>query len=1432
MSLQIAVAHTGQRLDADPVAFGSVEALKQWISIATEIPSEYQILLTTQGKHVKVQALLTEKEIFVYSRELSNNPQTAISSTPLPDDFTPDDPPNTLSNNTDLRAWQALFQSRRDWAFSLLERSHSMSRIASKHFAEQSTIEKATQVAVGNHDSHIKGLQQKYQAAKEWYDGVEKEASDNLRRLDADFGQLGSIPAKIQFVQFLAKDMRSAHAVQSARKLSQGRLASLQEFLDVESIKLATGTSKRVRESFGKRINGMSTQLERIGAQYQELLSTVGQSQSRSLVDDTEEPLRLYNEIDAVAKKIESDFEHVMGLEASSKSVAQVSKMALLHTRNFLPAILEYSIEMNDLVRRAVEQKNAAMRNAVESMQGISNIESIISGLNRELEQIDVPEEGVAAFELISLVGRLPYVYGTLLVEAVRRREWIERIEQDTASLAEEMATFQEEEERRRKKWLKPIADVINLEAVQGGASGFEMNVQPENNSWPTVNREDLHGFLLILQGLEGQQSEADALALAIKDLDRPTKQQIKRAKNFKMGSVHEPAFGKGSQLLVRGDDELRVLKEANMKLEDELKGSKSRVRRLEDLLHRQSNSRLSIGGAPPVFGHQSPGDPSTPTVDAHSPHSLSRRSSVASRRLSTNQGQDEKRRIMRLEQELAAEKESRANLEKAAQARRDEDAEQQRRFEEAMSTKNNIMENMKAQQKEFSDERRSLEEEIQAFKSRIEEAEDELDRVLGSRDNERNGMDMRVQDLVAELEQTRNDAKGSQAQAREQIKSLQAELIDRKAVKTQELEALTAACTVLSPDTVAPSDYSALILQIEDLANKSFERQKELEQAVAIAKSDTESMLIRVHDQEQDFRTRREEQDKELSAVREELAAEQAKLTSVTTELRDERAHLHDLREKFAEGETGSEELRKRIEEEEEKVGRLRADLAEKNSYANSLDVELMRVEKKLRKYEELDSSRSHLRVARAKELSQRLYTQHERLVRLLESMGFVITHENGAMVLQRASKLGNSTVMTDTNAGLSRSTSATPPAPLKRFLEDIGDLSFLQWADSAKPEEEDTRYKQLIAKLDLFNTEVFSDAVAKRMRDMEHTARKWQKEARAYRDKSHRFQAEAHEKIAYRSFKDGDLALFLPTRNNAHRPWAAFNVGAPHFFLREQDSHRLHGKEWLVARISKVEERVVDLSKTLDGVPRASTDGRSIASSNAVSVEDDNPFELSDGLRWYLLDATEEKAMAPGTPGIKGAVTVKSSLETGQGEMQKKKSSMDPALQLGKSLDSRRSSGNSKKSIPVVGGRTSTEALSPAEHGESGPNSTAGTRGASPAGAHGPSHLRETESSGIIRSGDRTVQDLSGDNGSSSHQFSPQKSSMSGPSHLSNSGILRAAATSSPNKNRVRSQDDVRISSPTASPRKQLQSSRKGSIWDSFLQYDITYNGGKPKK
>jgi autophagy-related protein 11 len=60
MSLQVLVAHTGQRLRADPTSFGSLDAFKSWLSDALAVNPTSQILLTAQGKQAKLQALLIE----------------------------------------------------------------------------------------------------------------------------------------------------------------------------------------------------------------------------------------------------------------------------------------------------------------------------------------------------------------------------------------------------------------------------------------------------------------------------------------------------------------------------------------------------------------------------------------------------------------------------------------------------------------------------------------------------------------------------------------------------------------------------------------------------------------------------------------------------------------------------------------------------------------------------------------------------------------------------------------------------------------------------------------------------------------------------------------------------------------------------------------------------------------------------------------------------------------------------------------------------------------------------------------------------------------------------------------------------------------------------------------------------------------------------
>ncbi|KIK54177.1 hypothetical protein GYMLUDRAFT_48975 [Collybiopsis luxurians FD-317 M1] len=124
-------------------------------------------------------------------------------------------------------------------------------------------------------------------------------------------------------------------------------------------------------------------------------------------------------------------------------------------------------------------------------------------------------------------------------------------------------------------------------------------------------------------------------------------------------------------------------------------------------------------------------------------------------------------------------------------------------------------------------------------------------------------------------------------------------------------------------------------------------------------------------------------------------------------------------------------------------------------------------------------------------------------------------------------------------------------------------------------------------------FDHDTFQDAVGK----TGTTVRKWQKQCKEYRER-------AKGKISFRNFAKGDLALFLPTRNSVSKPWAAFNVSFPHYFLQATGhlAEQLKTREWIVARITSITERVVDRNDPTS-----------------------NPYALGDGVKYYMLEVED---------------------------------------------------------------------------------------------------------------------------------------------------------------------------------------------------------------
>jgi autophagy-related protein 11 len=1215
--------------------------------------------------------------------------------------------------------------TRRSWALKVVNDCAVMEKSAQQRHSEIEVITRAVDAAVMNLERHVKALDQKNADVQAWSADMQKEQIMAGTDWEASIARLRSFPANADVIKFITgHDPRT----------SPGK-PTLEDLIDSEEVKRAGKLVRNISTQLSQSSAELGTKVDEVLKRTDDLFDKVERSPARSAIRRSTEPAQLMQDIEVIARRVSSDYESVLGYANTAKSISQASKSALLHTKNFLPNLTKRGLEMDELLRSVTEIRNLVAADSLDVMHDIANLTAMLSETTNRFASINLSGDGFDAFHLLSTLKSLPVTYASFVAEAIRRREWNEKVRSDSSTLANEMAAFQDEEARRRRRWQKNYGNALWGERVERKVMCLEVNVHGEEEEWPQASRQDLEDLLEILRSHDAKSTAVADVSKILSELNTPTKQQSKRAKAFKNGSIHEAALGR-SALLLRGDDDLiRTIQDEKAKVESKLKTAESRVRRLEDLLHRQTHvNRTPTGTVFQLPGNSSPDQQisANPLASPRLNDDLSRRSSVSSRRFSANQGLDEKafqQKVLSLEAELIAERERASAMEKEISAKNKSVNNMKSQVDEALSMRRDLMENFEAQQHEFIEERRSLENEIKRLKAKLEELEDEMDRYLGSRENERMTVDDRVRSLQEDLDQLRKEATLDAQKAQSQVEHFRndaklqhdnSEALDRQLQKLRdENKALlarvefaelssdqhrTALRDIYSQISVGfpfPDELNSLREALVSSCGDLIAELQSLKSDIVIARSDrdrAQTSLIGLRSEMAEMQEKISTQEIKSFQLQEALAAEQARFAALEAELTDDRAQLTILRTKIADSETGSEALRNRLEEEERKVASMLEELAARQSRIGGLEEESRFYHEKyqstLLKHDKL-IRRFDSRTGRAKDLTQRLYAQNDRLCRLLERLSYSVTREGSSMVIQRLPKPDRSTAnigneSSDPGSTIKRSISGAVP---RTAMVDSGDLELLYWMHSDDSETESEKYDAYLNAVGGFDVEAFCEVITKRVKDMEYIAKKYSKDARAYREKSHVAQKEAHEKIAFKNFKEGDLALFLPTRNQAAGAWAAFNVGAPHYFLREQDSHKLRSRDWLLARIHKIEDRVVDLSKSMSSTHPNAYDGRSFGetSNGADSFEDDNPFELSDGLRWYLVDAAEEKPGAPSTPGLaKSTVAGSNEIATGTIERRKMKSSSEEVKglnkTLSKSLDSRRSSSNSKRAVPAV--------------------------------------------------------------------------------------------------------------------------------------------------
>jgi len=1310
------------------------------------------VLLTPRGRQVKQQTLRTEEAIFVYDRDIiQGSRRPAPPASPEQQLFgrawRPDPAPSLPTAPADATAWQALVRERRAWTRALTGLCGQMADGGEAAAAKIAVVQQGTAIAVEKLKQHLAGLQQRQVSAREWVDGLLADQASLADEAHGLVGKFAAVPAEPALQRFL----------KSSRAGERSREAGPVTLLDVvgrEELRSLAARATKLSGRLDRAVVQISRACEGVARDGTELVDNFSHYFSTSAAGMVDNLDAYLEEVTVVAKKIMSDCDN-MGQDTSS-----IAKTLAKHDRQFIPTLLESAGMLRDTLNSITEDKAKIVSSAMEHIQNVSTFESSAASVGQMFSQLELDADDDAALEDLDSVYRLPFVYGSLLVELIRRREWTDKMTADSTTLAEEMATYKDEEEKRRKKWLKAVGAHLSSELASDAVMGIDISLRSPAPKWTPPSRADVAAYIEAVARAGGLDDAVQDLTELLQALDAPSKQQARRASAFRHGSITDAAFGRNS-LLLRGDGELiRGLQADKTRLEDRLKGSDSRVRKLEDLLHRQSQIQSrpsSRGPSGPPFQPPAPSPALAETGFSKMPVPLnlgahgSRRSSLAQ----IHESKESKTmadRIVRLENELASEQAKTSKMQAFADKQRDGESTLQGQMEEATLNKKDLMDNFTAQQHEFDDERRSLLDDNRKLKIRLEELDEEFDRILGSHDNARQGLDERTrafdhemmslrertalqvktaQNETGQIEKELGETKAAHAvestEAQAQLAELQRTLRNHDEARLEHQKALRAAHLQLVGDSKAatPTDFDALVDAIETLGSRASDHLTEVTQALESARSDNawqEKHLSARGAEISRLKARVDQEELEVFALREEAADCKARYASLETELENQHQDLEALRAEHTAGESGSQALRERLAEEEARAQRLAADLASAKATKEEADTRLVELTTRLK---QADSTSEHRRLQldarakRAEELSVRLYSQNVRMLRLLEQIGYTATRQNGdrEYSIQKTSKMASGSAIMDSTAAIAASRTLSPTHQ-ERADEAP---AHLHWAHAPSTHEEQRLYSSFAAEMAALDVDGLAETVAKRVRDTEHVARKWQREAKNYRERCQRAQAEAQHKIAFRGFRAGDLALFLPTRNQAlaQRSWAAFNVGAPHYFLRESEAHALRSRDWLVARISRVQERAVDLSRGADGIGAAGDAASKAADpdNDGLPGDDDNPFGLSDGLRWYYLDAAEERLGAPTTPGLAKS-TVASAHEHATGcssaaPAKGRTAAVDAiaAQTLAKSLDSRRSSSASKKSAAAA-----SPALAQAVFAPAAESAAAGGNGARP--------------------------------------------------------------------------------------------------------------------
>ncbi|KAG1177136.1 hypothetical protein G6F70_002931 [Rhizopus microsporus] len=1164
--MKIYRAETGQQVNLQSTKdITLLNDLKLELERSIGVPMQSQILMTSFGTQVKESNLKeileatdqSEYILFCYDRQYLDALPEEISNLldvetpklePRIPAFDGSEPLKSIEKSLKSRtvsqsceSYLSLFTSFDDYSQSLIKTSATHTQLAKVLVDEQKLQRMALNVAMTNLEAHNKSINTNVKA---FVAAAEKERT-----------RQSALIQSLQNDLEILKHVRIHPTILHQLNLSHKGKEKLIDFVDQAYIEKVRIDTVKLCDFLSQEIRDMLDKVAELEQCEQEVLTDIANKNNLHILDATLADIQqLYKKAQYLKDTRKRDIGRVsdkiagmlnipitnlfasLSIQNSSQQQQQTNNkishdskktldsfrhLAEYHIQNYLPQLASYEQFIRQKVTTLAISKRNSIQEFIKYMNAVSQIQSEIASIEPRLNSAkDYLDEFKKKYETYDLgsVRDILFGYGALMIEIVRRREYVQLLAENATLLADVMSRYRNEEEQRRDFFRRKISKILPLKMsiMDDSPPQCEItaNIPPVTDTTlqkkdiidfisllgqayaqsPSYNRRPLNGSKSLKRLITQQTSEDEKLYSVLKLMYK----QLDSLKADFLKNIESDLLGSGSIDSVRTKNaSKREDKESQVLSDDEKKIYEAKIQTLERTLQLRSESKYSTSY-------------SLVSNDTASEETKSKLI-------------DTEKRLLEMKDTNERQKQEIDELKKALQ-----------KLEQEKNQCENEKEDQRLQIQELE---QLLEEERQTY-------EHNRQSLLNEAKIKDNLADIRIAGLEEDWKGKISDLQRALEEERRTLNELRlrhdAEISDLR----------------FEHDT-------RLREKVEAINNEK----RELALLVDQLREDLASVNQSLEEEREKYEERLTELQTEIAES--ERAKDEIKLLQQQTRMMVNRAQ---------EDWTMKNEELKRIKEEQTVVKSAIAELLSRYMGEGAQITENTDLEPIIRAFQQnLDqfTAQANLTQENYENLEQEAADLNQRYQELLE------THQEW-----RPIAIGMAEKLEDYRKMMLYEIINQFQIPA-----DEAELNIL--SRKITPSEDDAAmWNEILQLASSIDHQNITRRLRKRVKEVHELARQYKKD---YKE----LKAKLSEKISFRNFKVGDIALFLPTRNSGGKPWAAFNIGSPYYFLSPTGATTFttSGSEWIVARITHITEHIVDES-------------------------DPNPYGLAPQVKYYELE------------------------------------------------------------------------------------------------------------------------------------------------------------------------------------------------------------------